>query len=55
MCQIRSECIRVGVPQVLLIAEVQETGWIQDRAADLTRGGGPYACLRIGLASGLPA
>jgi len=25
------------------------------RAADLTRGGGPYACSRIGLASGLPA
>jgi hypothetical protein len=25
-----------------------------NRAADLTRGGGPYACLRIGLASGLP-
>jgi len=26
-----------------------------DGAADLTRGGGPYACWRIGLASGLPA
>jgi hypothetical protein len=26
-----------------------------DGAADLTRGGGPYACLRIGLASCLPA
>ena len=26
-----------------------------DGAADLTRGGGPYAGLRIGLASGLPA
>jgi len=26
-----------------------------DRAVDLTRGGGPYACARIGLASRLPA
>ena len=26
-----------------------------DGAADLTRGGGPYACARIGLASRLPA
>ena len=26
-----------------------------DRAADLIRGGGPYACARIGLASRLPA
>jgi hypothetical protein len=25
------------------------------RAVDLTRGGGPYACARIGLASRLPA
>src|SRR6266567_4718618 len=54
-CQLLSDLGRVWCPFAISTPAQAVTSLLRaNGVADLTRGGGPYACLRIGLASACP-